>query len=90
MRVVVKPDGIEIDNWVVRETLCLDERSKVLGPPDRTVEPSTPAPMGYRNNQMHMYDGLGLYLNEHHATRRIQDVTFVFNIADTPFRPSAL
>lgn len=50
---------------------------EVLGEPSRIVDPATPAPFGHRNNQIHVYDRLGLYFNEHHFTRLAQGLTFV-------------
>jgi hypothetical protein len=32
----------------------------VLGEPSRIVDPAAPAPFGHRNNQIHVYDNLGL------------------------------
>src|SRR5262249_17723166 len=50
----------------------------VLGIPDRVVDPAPPAPFGHRNNQIHVYDDLGLYFHEHHWTRLAMDLVFVF------------
>ncbi len=62
-------------------SFCDAEPAKVfhelLGHPDRLEEAGQPAPFGHRNNQIHFYDDLGMYLNEHHYTILIQGVTFV-------------
>jgi hypothetical protein len=50
----------------------------VLGIPDRVVDPAPPAPVGHRNNQIHVYDDLGLYFHEHHWTRLAEDLVFAF------------
>jgi hypothetical protein len=59
----------------------------VLGQPTRVIDPKPPAPLGHRNNQIHMYDDLGLYLTENHATRLIGQVAFVLWPEESPFRP---
>src|SRR6516225_6572148 len=50
----------------------------MLGIPDRIVDPAPPAPVGHRNNQIHVYDDLGLYFHEHHWTRLAMDLVFVY------------
>src|SRR5689334_17924441 len=57
----------------------------ILGPPTRTFEPSPPAPYGHRNNQIHIYDSEGIYLTEHHASRLIDSINFIFDPSDSPF-----
>ena len=59
----------------------------LLGPPSRIEAMGLPAPIGHRNNQVHFYDDLGLYLNEHHDTFLIQAVTFVLWCEEAAFRP---
>jgi hypothetical protein len=49
----------------------------LLGPPSRIVAAGPPAPYGHRNNQIHVYDSLGIFLNEHHHTYAIEAVSFV-------------
>ncbi len=66
-------NGIEITAAVQPTSLWA-----VLDQPDRIVDPAPPAPYGHRNNQVHVYDRLGLHLNEHHFTRLIQGINFVF------------
>ena len=44
-----------------------------------------PAPAGHRNNQVHVFDADGIYLSEHHASRLIESVNFIFDAADSPF-----
>ena len=34
---------------------------------------------------MHVFDSEGIYLTEHHASRLIESVNFVFDRADSPF-----
>ncbi len=66
-------NGIEITAAVPPTSLWA-----VLGQPDRIVDPAPRAPYGHRNNQVHVYDLLGLYLHEHHFTGLISGMVFVF------------
>lgn len=43
----------------------------MLGPPTRIVGPVKPAPVGHRNNQIHVYGRDGICFYEHHYTRRL-------------------
>lgn len=49
----------------------------ILGSPSRIVEPKMRAPVGHRNNRLHVYDELGLVFWEHHYTRRIDQCKIV-------------
>ena len=62
---------------------------QLLGEPTRIHSAGPPAPYGHRNNQIHVYDVLGLYFNEHHYTRSLTGATFVFwpEEEDYPFTP---
>lgn len=69
------------------EAALVEAFCDVLGPPSRVIDPTPPAPVGHRNNQIHMYDELGLYLNEHHYTYTVCSVTFVLWPEEAPFQP---
>lgn len=66
----------------------LEEVAGELGRPDRSIAAGSPAPYGHRSNQIHLYDELGVFLNEHHARRLIEEVTFVFDPSCSAFPPS--
>jgi hypothetical protein len=68
-----------------REKLPLDAYTKTLGNPECTIEAGPPAPVGHRNNQVHVFDRIGIYLTEHHSTRLIESVNFIFDTTDSPF-----
>ena len=53
-----------------------------LGAPNK-VGSTTPAPFGHRNNQFHYYDDLGITLNEHHYTRQVSEINFVFDVVES-------
>ena len=58
----------------------------VLGQPDRIDTGPVPAPYGHRNNQIHVYDRLGVTFNEHHYTRRAQDIWCWFDTSELVYR----
>jgi hypothetical protein len=61
---------------------------EILGTPSRFTTGGTPAPAGHRNNQIHIYDALGVTLNEHHYTYQVTAITFVFATDESPFPPA--
>jgi hypothetical protein len=74
----VRLDGIIIRGHRIPEAVPATWLHGVLGIPDRVIDPAPPAPIGHRNNQIHVYDDLGLYFHEHHWTRLAMDLVFVF------------
>jgi hypothetical protein len=82
---VVAANGLMINGRVFDKKLPLAHYQDVLGPPDRTIDAGPPAPLEYRNNQVHFFDSDGLYLTEHHASRLIESVNFIFDCDDSPF-----
>jgi hypothetical protein len=56
-----------------------------IGTSTRIIDAGAPAPVGHRNNQIHLYDGIGIYLNEHHATGLIQALTFILWLEEATF-----
>jgi hypothetical protein len=80
-------DGLLLNGHLFQSPMQPSEWAAVLGSPVRVVEPSPPAPYGHRNNQIHLFDELGLYLIEHHATRLVDAVVFVLWLDETAFKP---
>jgi hypothetical protein len=70
-------DGVVLGGYPISEAIPPQRLHEVLGRPDRIVDPAQPAPFGHRNNQIHVYDTLGLYFHEHHFTRLAEDLVFV-------------
>lgn len=58
------------------------ELHALLGPPSFIAEPKTPAPVGHRNNQWHVYETAGVLFYEHHYTRRVTGCSVVFQPED--------
>jgi hypothetical protein len=50
---------------------------RVIGTPTRVDTGLTQAPLGHRNQHIHVFDSLGLHVIEHHHTRRPQAVVIV-------------
>jgi hypothetical protein len=63
---------------------------QVLGVPSCIHAAGPPAPYGHQNNQIHVYDTLGMYFNEHHYTCSLTGVSFVFwpEAEGYPFTPA--
>ncbi|WP_449301093.1 DUF7738 domain-containing protein [Pirellulimonas nuda] len=57
----------------------------LLGPPDRVDSGTLPAPVGHRNGLRHIYDALGITMNEHHYTYRITCVDCWFSSSDPEY-----
>lgn len=84
----VSLDGLLLNGQPFQSPVQPSDYAAVLGAPGRVEEPSTPAPYGHRNNQIHLFDEFGLYLIEHHATRQIDAVVFVLWLDESPFKPA--
>jgi hypothetical protein len=52
----------------------------VIGTPTRIDTRPKPAPPGFRNNQQHVFESLGLRVNEHHYTRRAQAIGIALSV----------
>lgn len=88
IRVRLDEDGVWIDAALVRLDTPLTSLTPILGLPTRTLDAgSQPAPYGHRNNQVHIFDDRGIYLTEHHASRMIGSLNFVFLRDKAIFRP---
>lgn len=76
LRVEVMTDGpkVFVGGFAVETAPSVADLYAVLGSPNRIDAGEQLAPVGHRNNQTHVYDGLGLTFNEHHYTRRAQQL----------------
>jgi hypothetical protein len=54
----------------------------VIGTPTRIDTGPKPAPPGFRNNQQHVFDSLGVHVNEHHHTRRAQAIGVALSVEE--------
>jgi len=71
-------DGVVINGVRINRGEVLQAYERNLGSPSRSEMPGTPPPYGRRNNVLHFYDDLGLFLREHHATCLIDGIDFLF------------
>jgi hypothetical protein len=81
-------DGLLLNDQLFQWSVPPCESAKVLGVSGRIEEPAIPAPYGHRNNQIHVFDDLGFYLIENHATRQVDAVVFVLWLEESPFKPA--
>lgn len=79
------PDCLHLDDTAIVSAGPVAFFHEILGAPSRVTSGATPAPAGHRNNQIHIYDSLGVYLTEHHYTYQVEAVTFVFAVDESPF-----
>lgn len=77
LRVLIEQDRFFLQGKSIVGAQSVAAFHSLLGNPTRIQASGPPAPCGHRNNQIHFYDTLGLYLNEHHYTHAIEAVTFV-------------
>jgi hypothetical protein len=63
---------------LIIEAIAPSAIHELLGAASRIHSAGPSAPYGQRNNQIHVYDSLGVYFNEHHYTRSLCGMTFVF------------
>jgi hypothetical protein len=78
-------EGLILNEVLFNSKTVLNYYETVLGASSRTVEAGQPAPAGHRNNQVHIFDDIGIYVTEHHASGLIESVNFVFNPSEIPF-----
>jgi hypothetical protein len=59
---------------------------KVLGPPSRIDTGATPAPVGFRNNHIYVFDEIGIHVIQHHYTRRACALDITLDVTEDRFR----
>ncbi|SRR6266700_4376651 len=83
--VVASENGLCINGTLIDKEQPLERYREVLGIPNRIIDAGPPPPVGHRSNRVHVFDSLGVYLTEHHASRLIESVNFVFDPSDSAF-----
>jgi hypothetical protein len=78
--------SVTLNRFVITTAPTVQELHELLGNPDRIDAGETPAPVGHRNNQIHIYDQLGLTVIEHHYTQRIESMCCWFETEEPRFR----
>jgi hypothetical protein len=74
IEVLSKPPAVIVNGLRIDTAPPVADLLRVIGTPTRVDTGSRPAPTGFRNNQLHVFDPLGVYVNEHHHTRRAQEI----------------
>jgi hypothetical protein len=80
------PPRVLINARSVLSLPTIAEFHALLGPPSRIDSGEIPAPVKCRNNQIHVYDHLGLRLLEDHFTRRICEIACSWDVDDPLYR----
>ena len=88
MNIEVTVKHIQINGYSFSSPQFGSAFADVLGTPTRVDSLGEPAPFGHRNNHAHYYDDIGIYLLEHHSTRLIQSIVFVFAPDHAILRPA--
>lgn len=86
IEVATDPPRVVIDGLTIVSAPTVEKLHVVLGRPGRIESGETPAPVGHRNNQIHIYDQLGLVFHEHHYTRRAESIWCWFEVEDRRYR----
>ncbi|MEP3480220.1 MAG: hypothetical protein ABJZ55_13295 [Fuerstiella sp.] len=81
------PNSLVLAGLSIPHALPASAFHDLLGAPNRIIAAGQPAPVGHRNNHIHIYDDLGIYINEHHYTYLLSSVTFVLDLARSSFPP---
>ena len=89
-----KPAVVIVNGLRIESAPPVAELWAVIGMPTRTDTGPKPAPPGFRNNQQHVFDSLGVHVNEHHHTRRAQAIGIALSVDErrygfTPTSPFA-
>ena len=86
IEVVTGVPKMAIGGFAIVTAPTVAELHAVLGAPSRIDDGERPAPVGHRNNQIHVYDTIGLTFIEHHYTRRAQAISCYFETEEPQFR----
>jgi hypothetical protein len=81
-------EGVSLNGRMFHSPVHPSEYSQILNSPVRIADPSSPAPYGHRNNQIHIFDDFGLYMIEHHQTCLVDSIVFVLLGDEAAFKPA--
>lgn len=83
------PPAVIVNGHRVETAPPIAELLRAIGTPTRVDTGPTPAPPGFRNNQQHVFDALGLHLNEHHHTCLAQAIGVTLSVDEPRYGFSA-
>jgi len=81
----VSNEGLIINDVMFNRKVPLSKFREVLGVPTQSISAGGSPPVGFRNNQVHIFDEAGVYLTEHHASHLIESVNFTFIRSESLF-----
>ena len=81
-----KPAAVFVNDFRVTSAPTARDLLAVLGEPSNVYDGAVPAPAGHRNNQIYIYNELGLTFNEHHHARLVQGISCWFETDDPEYR----
>ena len=74
IEVASHPPVVIVNGLRIETAPPVAELLRVIGTPSRIETGPRPAPAGFRNNHQHVFDAMGLHVNEHHHTCRAQAI----------------
>lgn len=80
----ISTDAIRLQGIPLPTKLLVRDVGDILGPPDRIVPGTPPAPPGHRNNEAYLYDTLGLYWLRQHDSEQVISLAVVFRQSSGP------
>jgi hypothetical protein len=82
IEVTRKPPVVTVNGLRIENAPPVTDLLSVIGIPTRVDAGQKPAPFGFRNNQQHVFDSLGVHVNEHHHTRRAQGIGIALSVVE--------
>jgi hypothetical protein len=86
IRVVIEvnrnPPAVLVNGFRIESAPPVAQLFAVIGTPTRIDTGPKPAPPGFRNNRQHVFDLLGVHVNEHHHTRRAQAIGVALSVEE--------
>jgi len=76
------PPVVIVNGYRIQTAPPIRELLDVIGKPTRVDTGPTPAPLRHRNNQQHVFDSLGIKVNEHHYTRRAHEIYIALSVEE--------
>jgi hypothetical protein len=76
------PPAVLVNGLRIATAPAVAELLRAIGTPSRIDTGPAPAPSGFRNNQQHVFDSLGMHVNEHHHTCRAQALGLTLRVEE--------
>jgi hypothetical protein len=82
IEVIRNPPAVVVNRLRIEAAPPIAELLGVIGTATRISTGPKAAPPGFRNNQLHVFDLLGVHVNEHHHTRRAQEIGIALSVQE--------